>query len=135
MERWRRYEGRELHYFSVPGGGIETGETPEETAAREIMEETSVKVEVGRQVLEMRDGEFSHKFYLCEYVSGQPHMPENAPEMSHGLENRFQPGWVPLERLPELPLTYWEPLRLPLVDGLANGFEEPVQIVSAAAAG
>ncbi|HVX48367.1 MAG TPA: NUDIX domain-containing protein [Candidatus Saccharimonadales bacterium] len=127
MERWRGT----LHYFSIPGGGIEPGETPQQTVVREIAEETTVTVKVNRQVLEMRDGGFSHKIYLCEYIDGHPHMPDDAPEAAHGPENRFQPGWVSLDELPELPLTYWEPLREPLVNGLRLGFDGPVKIVSA----
>ncbi len=119
-----------MHYFSIPGGGIEPRETPEQTVAREITEETSLQVKVKQQVLEMRDGEFSHKIYLCEYLSGEPHLPADAPEASHGPENRFKPGWVPVDDLPDLPFIYWQPVQQPLVDGLANGFTGPVKIVS-----
>ncbi len=130
MERWRSG----LHYFSIPGGGIEPGETPQQTAAREIAEETSLQVKVKQQVLEMRDGEFSHKIYLCEYVSGEPHLPDDAPEAGYGPKNRFKPGWVPLEQLPKLPFIYWQPLQQPLIDGLADGFQGPLKIVSRQAA-
>lgn len=127
MERWRP----PLHYFSIPGGGIEPGETPEQTVAREILEETSITVKVKQQVLEMRDDEFSHKIYLCEYVGGEPHLPPNAPEALHMTDNnRFKPGWVPLKQLPDLPFIYWRPLQHPLIDGLAHGFAGPVKIVS-----
>jgi hypothetical protein len=79
----------------------------------------------------MCDGELSHKIYLCEYLSGQPHLPPEAPEALHGEKNRFKPGWVPLNQLPELPFTYWQPLKQPLINGLASGFKGPVKIVSA----
>ena len=127
MERWRPG----FHYFSIPGGGIEPGETPEETVAREIQEETSVQAKVKQQVLEMRDGESSHKIYLCEYVSGEPGLPADAPEAALGSENRFKPCWVRLADLPELPFIYWQPVQQPLIDGLADGFAEPIKIVSA----
>lgn len=126
MERWR---GR-LHYFSIPGGGIESGETAEDTVVREIHEETSITVKVRQQVLEMHDGEFSHKIYLCQYINGEPKLRPDAPEAVHGPENRFKPGWVPLEKLPELPFIYWQPLQQPLINGLKNGFNDPVKIVS-----
>lgn len=126
MERWR---GR-LHYFSIPGGGIEPGETPEQTVAREILEETSIQVKVQRQVLEMRDGEFTHKIYLCEYMTGEPKLPSDAPEASYGPDNLFKPRWMPIEKLTELAFIYWQPLQQSLIDGLANGFAKPVKIVS-----
>lgn len=127
MERWRG----ELHYFSIPGGGIEKGETPEETVVRELMEETTIVVNVKRQVLEMRDNGFAHKIYLCEYVSGEPHLSEAAPEAAHGKDNRFKPRWIPIQELPSLPFIYWQPLKQALIAGLADGFNESIRIVSA----
>lgn len=128
MERWRP----DMHYFSIPGGGVEPGETPEQTVEREILEETSVTVKAGRQVLELRDSGFAHKIYLGEYIGGDPHLPPDAPEAQNGPDNRFRPGWQAVERLPELPLAYWSPLQKLLVDGLRNGFSDEVVIVSAA---
>jgi 8-oxo-dGTP diphosphatase len=132
MERWRPG----MHYFSIPGGGIEAGETDEETVVREIYEETTLTVKVKRQVLEMRDGEYRHRIYLCEYVSGQPKLPADAPEALHmTAKNRFKPGWVLITKLPELPFTYWQPVQQPLIDGLQNGFGESVVIVNAELSG
>jgi 8-oxo-dGTP diphosphatase len=127
MERWRD----ELHYFSIPGGGIEPGETPEETVVRELREETTVIVKVQRQVLEMHDEGFSHKIYLCEYVNGEPRLPDDAPEAAHGKENRFKPVWVPLSMVPGLPFAYWQPVKQMLVEGLQQGFGTSIEIASA----
>lgn len=132
MERWRPG----MHYFSIPGGGIEAGETPEQTVVREIREETSVVVVAQRQVLEMRDGEYRHRIYLCKYVSGEPHLPADAPEALHPqARKRFKPGWVPIDQVSKLPFTYWQPLQQSLVDGLQNGFSDEVIIVNAQQAG
>ncbi len=128
MERWRP----KLHYFSIPGGGIETGETAEETVAREIAEETGVSVRVVRQVLEMRDGDIRHQIFLCEYSSGEPALPLDSPEaLTTATGNRFKPGWVAIAKLPKLPFTYWQPLQQPLIKGLQSGFAGAPMIVSA----
>lgn len=130
MERWRA--GR--HYFSIPGGGIEPGETPEETVVREILEETGVRVSAERQVLEMRDGKICHYIFLCTYKSGQPILAADSPEaLEADAKNQYKPGWVPLEQVKDLPLLYWEPLRVPLLRGLQEGFPEEVVVVSASA--
>ncbi len=121
MERWRPG----MHYFSIPGGGIEADETPEETVVREIKEETTIIVKVKRQVMEMHDKNIVHKIYLCEYVGGTPNLPDNSPESLQMTEqNRFKPGWVPIEHLPKTPFIYWEPLRKPLIEGLKHGFNQ-----------
>lgn len=125
MERWRNG----LHYFSIPGGGIESGETPEIAVEREILEETTIIVKAKSQVLEMRDGNRQHHIYVCEYISGEPQLLASAPESSHGPDNVFKPSWQPIEALATLPLIYWEPARKPLIEGLANGFSDQITIV------
>jgi 8-oxo-dGTP pyrophosphatase MutT (NUDIX family) len=125
MERWRG----DLHYFSIPGGGIEPGETPELTVVRELIEETTVIVTVDRPVLEMHAGDVIHQVFLCSYVSGEPALLDTAPEAQHGPENRFEPRWVNLGDLPETPFVYWQPLKEKLIAGLRDGFPEAVAIV------
>jgi 8-oxo-dGTP diphosphatase len=129
MERWR--PGK--HYFSVPGGGIEPGETPEQTVEREILEETGLTVTVDRLVFEMRDGERRHSFYLCTYLDGEPFLPPDSPEAKINTEdNKFVPGWQPVNALPDLPFTYWAPIKAALVKGLSSGFSVQPTIVTAA---
>lgn len=113
MERWRPG----MHYFSIPGGGIEVGETPEQTAIREIYEETTVHVSTSRLVLVMQDGDINHKIYLCEYIDGEPMLLPDSPEfIDMNEDNKFKPGWVSIADLPETPFTYWQPIKQPLID-------------------
>lgn len=119
MERWRPG----LHYFSIPGGGIEASESPEECVVRELAEETTIEVRVDRLVLIMQDGSITHKVYLCEYTSGEPELPSHAPEaLDSSEDNKFKPGWQLISELPEIPFTYWEPLKQPLIDGIKTNF-------------
>lgn len=45
-----RQHHQERHVWTVPGGGIEPGETSMEAAAREVKEETGLDVSVGRMI-------------------------------------------------------------------------------------
>lgn len=128
MERWRP----DMHYFSIPGGGIEEGETPEQTAVREIYEETTIRVTTDRLVLVMQDGDIDHKIYWCEYIEGEPTLLPDSPEFIDMTEdNKFDPGWVSIIDLPTTPFTYWQPIQQPLIDGLKNGFpDEPIVVTA-----
>ncbi|HAV40445.1 MAG: NUDIX hydrolase [Aquificota bacterium] len=66
--------------WTFPKGLVESGENPEETAIREVSEETGVKGKIVAPIGEirywyMREGERIKKkvlFYLMEYLEGEP---------------------------------------------------------------
>ena len=95
IERWRTDEsGNKLHYFSVPGGQIEPGETAEEAVVRELLEETSVVVKPNRIVAKqyLEDGSLNI-YFICDYLSGTAKLHPALPEVQ--LEsNRSLPRWV-----------------------------------------
>lgn len=49
LAHWRQADpgGREMSGWTLPGGGMEIGETPEQTAVREVREESGLDVELG----------------------------------------------------------------------------------------
>ena len=127
MERWRG----DLHYFSIPGGGIEEGEQPDRTVKREIAEETTVSVDVIKHVITMRDGHHEHQIFICKYLEGEPELPSDSQEaVNQTPNNRFRPLWVNLDELSDLSLGYWQPIRQALLDGIKDGFSDEVVIVS-----
>jgi 8-oxo-dGTP pyrophosphatase MutT (NUDIX family) len=128
MERWRG----SLHYFSIPGGGVEEGETPETAARREIYEETGLRVTVGRKYITAVSRDAEHHIFLCGYLSGEPHLPQDSPEaLEHALgHNRFKPRWIPIEEVKNLRFEYWEPLRSVICEGIEKGFSGPEKAVT-----
>lgn len=66
MFRRKIKDGAVNEYYVIPGGGIEEGETEEETVVRELQEEMSVEVEIvdflGKE--ETKNG--NAYYYLCK---------------------------------------------------------------------
>lgn len=128
MERWRD----ELHYYSIPGGGVEENEAPDETAKREIYEELGLDVDIKHKLYELRTPEMNHHIYLCKYKGGEPTLQEDSPEAADNAEglNRFAPAWVDISELATIPLHAWEPLRAQLVTDLKNGFSVETKTIT-----
>jgi len=130
IERWRiDQHGQELHYFSIPGGKIESNETAEKAVVRELFEETSLLVRptklVAEQVFENGDTNF---YYLCDYLSGSPKLHSSATEIQ-SKNNRSKPCWVTLAELENLNLNVYEPLRQLMLDVFKNKLpDNPLQI-------
>src|SRR5258705_7061772 len=61
-----------LHYFVFPGGGMDEGESPEQAAIREAMEELGIEVAIRQKVAEIQIGRKSKQVYfLVEQTSGE----------------------------------------------------------------
>ena len=74
IERHRLENNVMLHYYTIPGGGVEIGETYKNAAIRETMEETNCKIEiVKRLVVEDYKEGICHWFY-GKYINGKPEL-------------------------------------------------------------
>lgn len=128
MERWR--DG--LHYYSIPGGKIEKGESRQQTVVRELMEETSVVVRAVRLVAELKAEGSTHFIFLCDYLSGEPALqPDSEEAIIADRHNRFRPCWQPASNLDNLYLRYWEALKPVIVAGLREGFKSKPAVIRA----
>jgi 8-oxo-dGTP pyrophosphatase MutT (NUDIX family) len=81
----------------LPKGGPDPGETPEQTAVREVREETGITAQVRERLGDVRywyrrDGRKVHKtvtFFLCDYVSG------STDDHDHEVD---EARWIPLSQ-------------------------------------
>ena len=73
-------------YWLLPGGRIETGETEEECVAREMQEETHLRVGVERLLVACKTAVDAfypwRKTYLCHIIEGEA-APGEEPEPEH----------------------------------------------------
>jgi len=89
------YEVNTDQWF-IPGGGLESGENPEECCARELAEETGYVVKPGEHFLTIHEyyeeWHFISHYYTCECI-GETERKLTERELAVGLE----PRWIPLK--------------------------------------
>jgi ADP-ribose pyrophosphatase YjhB (NUDIX family) len=98
IERFRR-EGEELlHYFTIPGGGVEDDEDYSETAIRETKEETCCDIEIVKELPVEDYGSGICHWFLGKYISGTPTLGGEEKERNNP-DNSFKVVLIPFEEI------------------------------------
>jgi 8-oxo-dGTP pyrophosphatase MutT (NUDIX family) len=119
-----------LNYFVFPGGGVDEGESVEQAAIREAMEELGIEVTIKQKVAEVQLGEKSRQIYFLveqtggefgsgvgeEYTDSDPASPE---------EGVYVPIWMPVDQLPLYANVYPADLARMVVRAVQEGWGSP----------
>lgn len=119
-------------YYTLLGGGIDPGETAEQSLVREIMEESGQQVTGLRPVFieEAGDPFGTQYIYICETTGENPVLSPHSEEAQiHSMgQNLFTPQWVSLGDFRDI--EFRSPnLQKAIVHGVQYGFPaEPVVV-------
>lgn len=122
------------HYYVFPGGGVDEGETIEEAAMREMVEETGLRVTVKRKLAEIYFGLSTQYYFLAERVGGE-YGSGTGEEFTDAdpddpTEGIYIPIWMSMEELIEHEKVYPVDIKELVLQSKSVGWpEEPVVIV------
>ena len=108
-------------YYVIPGGTIEDDEKLEETAVREIKEETNLNVELGDVFCRVNDFMHNGTYFLAKKFSGE--LMFGGPELQvMNNDNQYHLEWVHKKDLQKL-LLYPEEVKEKIIDYLSKVYK------------
>lgn len=101
IERYRSENGKMLHYYTIPGGGVEDNETYREAAIRETKEETCCDIEIIKELVTEDYPNGRCYWFYGKYLSGTPTLGGEEKERNNPL-NSYKVVLVPYNELDKI---------------------------------
>lgn len=100
-------EGGIDNWLSIPGGGLEPGETPQQAVVRELHEELGLTIKIDGLLIkqDVPSEKSRHYYFLCSIIEGEPRILEQSEEykrMQGKIPNTYAVEWTNLNS-PKLP--------------------------------
>lgn len=118
-----------LHYFVFPGGGVEEGESVEQAALREAVEEIGIEVAIKQKVAEVQVGRASRQIYfLVEQIGGDfgtgrgEEYTDSDPDDPG--EGTYVPIWMPINQLLHYTNVYPADIARLVITSMKNGWTQ-----------
>ena len=123
-----------LDYFVFPGGGVDEGESPEQAALREAMEELGIQVAIKQKIAEIQLGQKSRQvYYLVEQIggefgsgTGEEYTDADPADPDEGI---YVPIWMPIEKLSQHKNIYPESVAQQVIRSVREGWTADVEVV------
>jgi 8-oxo-dGTP pyrophosphatase MutT (NUDIX family) len=118
-----------LEYFVFPGGGVDEGETPEQAAVREALEELGIHIALKQKIAEVQFGQRSRQVYfLVEQVGGEFGTGTGEEFMiidpDHPQRGIYIPIWMPIAELPQRTNVYPADISRLVVKSVEEGWPQ-----------
>ena len=117
-----------LNYFVFPGGGVDEGESPEQAAVREAMEELGIEVTLQQKVAVIHLGPKSRQVYFLAQQTGGKFGTGAGEEYTHADpassdEGIYIPVWMLIDELPLHKNVYPEDMAKLVVKSVREGWK------------